>query len=296
MATLVQVVPTFRRLGIVAAAAVLVTGATLVAPLGASAAPPNTVDCSTTSLQTAIKNASPGSTLAVSGTCSGTFTIDKNLTLTGLRSAALDGERGGTTVTVASGATVTLTTLTVTGGSMSGIRNQGVLTLNNVIVSGNSSPDDGGGLYNNGTITLLDSTLSRNKASASGFGTGGGLFNCCFSTSVPNVIRNSNITGNTAASGGGIENLGDSLTLWDTTVSSNRAIVYYGGGINDNAGSGVALYNSSVTGNFAQVGGGGVNVFSDTVQLKDSHVTGNTPDNCNPPGLNIVPGTLPGCG
>jgi hypothetical protein len=277
MATLVQLVPTFRRLGVVAVAAVLGTGATLTAPLGASAA--TAVNCSTTKLQRAIDSASPGDTLVVSGTCSGSFTIGKNLSLKGQGSAVLDGQKGGTTITVSSsGANVTLATLTVTGGSMSGIRNQGALTLNQVTVSRNSSPDDGGGLYKNGTIQLLGTTLSGNSATS----TGGGLYNCCVSTSVPNVIRDSKIVGNTALTGGGIENLLDSLTLWDTTISGNMATGYYGGGISDNAGT-TTLYNSSVTGNTAKLDGGGVEVFSGTVPLNESHVTGNTPDNCAGP-------------
>jgi predicted outer membrane repeat protein len=258
---------------------VIVTAAAWRGASAPGAAAATAVDCSQTGLQSAINSAGPGTTLAISGTCGGTFTIAKNLTLAGQHGATLDGKHGGTTVTVSSGAAVTLATLTVTGGSTSGIRNQGALTLDQVTVSGNSSPDDGGGLYNNGTITLQASTLSGNSAAS----TGGGLFNCCVSTSVPNVIRDSKITGNTAVSGGGIENLLDDLTLWDTTISGNTASGYYGGGLNDNAGT-TTLYNSSVTGNTAHLGGGGVEVYSGTVPLNDSRVTGNTPDNCAPPG------------
>jgi hypothetical protein len=100
---------------------------------------------------------------------------------------------------------------------------------------------------------------------------------------VPNVIKDSKITGNTAASGGGVQNLLDSLTLWDTTISGNTARGYYGGGINDNAGT-ITLYNSAVTGNTAHIDGGGMEVFSGTVTQNDSHVSGNTPANCGPAG------------
>jgi predicted outer membrane repeat protein len=240
------------------------------------------VDCLSTNLQTAIDSASPGATLAVTGTCSGNFTIGKNLTLTGQDRATLDGKHAGTTLTVSSGATVTLAGLTVTGGTVSGIRNQGALTLNNVTVRGNSSSDDGGGLYNNGTITLQGTTLSNNSATN---GTGGGLFNCCVSTSVPNVIRASRIIGNTAASGGGVENLEDSVTLQNTVVIGNRASTYYGGGLNNGTGGTATLENSVVAGNYAHVDGGGVDVGTgSTVTLNGSHVAGNSPDNCAPPG------------
>jgi hypothetical protein len=79
MATSAKLLRRFRRLAVVAAAGLLPSGAALVAAApDASAAPATAVDCSTTNLQTAIDNASPGATLAVSGTCFGSYTIDKN--------------------------------------------------------------------------------------------------------------------------------------------------------------------------------------------------------------------------
>jgi len=110
MSTLWQLLRTFRRLGVVAAVVVLPAGSALAAAApGASAAAAITVDCSVTNLQIAIDKASPGTTLAVNGICSANYAIDKNLTLRGQGTAVLDGQHGGTTLTIASGATVQLT-------------------------------------------------------------------------------------------------------------------------------------------------------------------------------------------
>jgi nitrous oxidase accessory protein NosD len=95
-------------------------GATTPAAAGGSAAATTAVNCSAMNLQTAIDNVGPGATLAVTGTCLGNFTIDKNLSLLGQGTAVLDGQHGGTTLTVSSGATVRIANLTITDGNASG--------------------------------------------------------------------------------------------------------------------------------------------------------------------------------
>jgi nitrous oxidase accessory protein NosD len=104
------------------------------------------VDWSTTDLQAAIDSAAPGATLAVKGTCSGNFTIGKDLTLRGQGNAVLDGQHSGTTLTVASGAAVQLAGLTITGGNASG---------------------SGGGIYNSSGSSRSGSPLSAATAPAS---------------------------------------------------------------------------------------------------------------------------------
>src|SRR3954466_15296590 len=83
------------------AAAVAAVSLTGVGP--ATAAQVTTVvSCSANpgALQSAITAASPGDTLLVSGTCTGPFTINKNLTVRGASRAVLDGNQAGSTVTV----------------------------------------------------------------------------------------------------------------------------------------------------------------------------------------------------
>jgi nitrous oxidase accessory protein NosD len=249
----------------------------------ASGAAATAVRCSTTSLQTAIDSADPGATLAVSGTCLGNFTIDKDLTLHGQGGAVLDGRHGGTTLTVAPGATVLLAGLTITDGTAGqggGINNSGSLMLNDSTVSNNAG-DSGGGIYNTAALTLRDTTVSDNSAVYSG----GGIFSCCGYDLV--TLKDSTIDDNTAGAGGGVFNLLDYAALIDTTVSGNTATLE-GGGIVNNAG-GVTLVDTTVRDNTAGSGssgsyGGGIYTFSGSVSVTESSVSDNSPYNCAPLG------------
>ncbi len=162
----------------------------------------------------------------------------------------IDGKQGNWSVlTVISGGELSLNEVTITGGTAEfggGIRNDGTLTLINSTVSGNTATNTGGGIYNNGTVTLTNSTISGNSA---------------------------------GTDGGGILNSGGIVTLTNSTVSGNTADSS-GGGINtsrgiDNNGT-VTLTNSTVSGNSAVTNGGGIaNSFS-TVTLVNSMVSGNS--------------------
>ena len=167
------------------------------------------------------------------------------------------------------GAMVELRGLTVTGGSGGGARvvvdgvashkttgpwtvgggiwNQGTLSLTNCTVSGNTTDIIGGGIYNDATLTLADSTVSENIA-----GDGGGIYNNGTLT-----LTNSTVSGNTAWAGGGLGggegvNLYSTLTLINSTVSGNTARSGEGGGIL-NAGT-LVLINSTVSGDIVFLG------------------------------------------
>jgi nitrous oxidase accessory protein NosD len=80
----------------------------------------NAINTSYTSLQDAVNAASPGATLWVRGTCTGTTTVSKDLTITGQQpngftAPILNGNQGGVVLSIDS-ATVTVNTLTITGG------------------------------------------------------------------------------------------------------------------------------------------------------------------------------------
>ena len=182
---------------------------------------PGIIDCGAnpSALQPAIAAASPGKTLTIVGSCVGTFTISRDLTLKG-PGATLDARGGGTTVTVSAG-TVKLVDLSITGGGTDlaggGIYNFGTLILTRSSVSGNSA-QGGGGIVNNGTLTIDSSTVSGNSA--------------------------------TVVFGGGIINNG-ALTLRASTVSGNTALANggYGGGITNDPGGTITMMNSTVSGN-----------------------------------------------
>ena len=277
-----------------------------------------------TDLPDAVNAATAGDTLDVAGTCTGPTTIGEDLTITGSTGAILDGQQQGSTLTINSGVTVTLNTLTITDGLGSGGPN-----------------GDGGGIYNDGgTVTLDNTTVSGNFA---GFhlGDGGGIESTGGTVTLNGT---SNVTGNFAVAGGGIRLVGATLvldgsnnsisnntvddfgggifsdaastvTLGPGTSISNNAGAQAGGGIDndgtvildgasitgntagDSNGTGGGISNdgtvtgtATITGNSAGFDGGGIYVEQGTVTLNDSStITGNTPDNCAPPG------SVPGC-
>ena len=150
--------------------------------------------------------------------------------------------------TVAAGADIVLSDLTITGGLTAGtdtgggILNSGKLAVLRSAVSGNSGYT-GGGIRNadDGELTVENSTVSGNTARANTAGgeAGGGILNRDGTV----TIRNSTVSGNTGGSGrgGGITNsalaAGDSSVI--TVASSTIAA---------NTGSGANLFNQS---NFA---------------------------------------------
>jgi hypothetical protein len=210
-----------------------------------------------------------------------TLTIDGpgRSMLTVARSAA-PGTPDFRIFTVPTGADVTISGLTVSGGSVfggdgGGISNAGALTVSDSTLSGNSAESgffgggDGGGIDNTGTLTVSDSTLSGNSVAGgptTGGGSGGGISNAGALT-----VSDSTLSGNSAlnGSGGGIDNFG-TLTVSDSTLSGNSA-GGSGGGI-DNFGT-LTVTDSTLSGNSAVVGGGISN--AGTLTVTDSTLSGN---------------------
>src|SRR5665213_4176597 len=182
----------------------------------------NSADSGPGTLRSAITNAASGAVITfdpnLSGstiTLSNTLRINMNLTIDasalpgGLQ---INGNGSVQIFNVASNITVLLNSLTITNGNAAtggfggGISNNGTLTLNQCTLSGNSATGTrgyaggGGGIDNEGTLTLNQCTLS----------------------------------GNYAVFGGGISNNG-TLTLNQCTLSGNRAPNYggFGGGISN---------------------------------------------------------------
>jgi predicted outer membrane repeat protein len=224
-------------------------------------------------LQEAVAAATAGDTLQVKGTCYGTTTIAKNLTIVGKSGygsgqATLDGAKSGSVVTVEPGVTAAISSLTITGGSGS------LEPITFSIV--------GGGITNFGSLTLTDSTVSGNTAVEGGrvgFGKGGGIFNGGeYSPGAPLTITDSTVSGNEADYwGGGIGNEEGSVTLNDSTVSRNAAR-QEGGGIAEVFGGSLTITDSTVADNTVTASygiGGGIDVIQGSLTLTDSTVRGN---------------------
>lgn len=192
----------------------------------------------------------------------------------GAGSTIVDGNGSGTNERVFdipfSNASVIIANMTITNGEAflvlgGGINNVGKLTLNNVIISSNTSPSNtGGGIWNSGALTLTNSTVSGNTAYyAAGLGNSGSM-----------TVINSTISGNTAFnSGGGVSNSG-ALTLLNSTISGNHSN-QEGGGLYAISGS-VDLFNITIASNIADydhndaTDGGGIKQVGGTVTLRNS--------------------------
>lgn len=158
---------------------------------------------------------------------SGTLTIEGP----GADVLAISGGGSGQVFSVSPTSQVTISGLTMTdgvGAQGGGIQNNGTLTLSACTISGNTALGGGGGGVMNGPfgrLTIGGSTISGNEST---IGYGGGIANKGTLT-----IGESTISGNqvVAGSGGGIANSA-SLTLADDTVSDNSATAFGGGIVN----------------------------------------------------------------
>jgi len=279
------------------------------------------------------------------GTYAGGLTIDVSVRLLGAGAGATAIRGGGPVLTIgvagaASEPTVTIDGVTVTGGVTIGNltpfsgRGGGIyipraagpstgatVTIRNSVVRGNSvapsvaiESDDpccpfadsgGGGISNDGTLTLDHTLVSDNRAdAASGLASnavGGGILNRAFGTL---TLKDSVIRDNHAAvsapngrftSGGGIEVVGGTLTIDDSQVSDNSADASLavpsdveqsttGGGIHVQENASATIRSTTITGNSvsstnaigdASAFSGGLHANGPIV-LRDSTVTGNS--------------------
>ncbi len=198
----------------------------------------NTADSGPGSLRAVAAGANPGSTITFAGALSGEIIFETNGTIDLTNSVTIDASalpggiqingRGTNTVfTVASGVTAVLNALTITNGYSNGngggIVNNGTLTLNECTLAGNTDPDDfGAGLFNGGTATLNECTLAGNSGPNVG---GAAIYNNDTLT-----LKECTLSGNSGGFGGGIYNdEGGTVTILNTIIAGNSA--YYGADI-----------------------------------------------------------------
>jgi hypothetical protein len=282
------------RLGV--AVGVIASSVTFVVPAAVGDAPSCAVSNTRnhkgySSLQQAVGAAKAGDTIEVKGTCVGSTTVDRNITVQGITNRTfpgtptLDGAGQGRVLTIDAG-TTTIRDLTITGGVTTGLGGgmfvATAAVLEDVLVTGNSAGarQFGGGIEADlgSKLTLIDSAVSGNSAGSSG---GIDMFRATA------TLINSNVTGNHAtrapstqsdgcgfgdplvlySCAGGIWNYQGTLALVDATVSGNTA-AYRGGGVasyvrffaDGTPRSGLTLLSgtSSISGNSAADQGGGI--------------------------------------
>ncbi|MCP4289678.1 MAG: hypothetical protein GY792_35525, partial [Gammaproteobacteria bacterium] len=169
----------------------------------------------------------------------------------------------------------------------------GKLTLNQVTVqngllSGGSfgPPQDGGGIYNRGTLTLTNSTLADNSADIAAGGYGGGLANAGTV-----FIENSTIRDNQAAGyGGGISNGNNDVTsMTNSTLSGNTTTGSYGGGIY-NQGT-FTVSHSTIVSNTSNSQGGGIYTASGRNSTVANSIIAHNSQDCGGSGTLTASGT-----
>lgn len=221
-----------------------------------------------------------GQTISLS---SGQLVIDKNLAITGPGSDSLSisGSHSSRIFDVQAGISATISGLTVSEG-VGGSNGGGIwtgpgafLTINHVVIKGNSATDNGGGLYNSSgaTAKIMNSTISGNEVLGDLSPNGGGLYNAGGVV----LIEESVISDNKATRGGGIWNTGaGKMEIHRTAVTENVATSEGGGIYNNNK---LSITSSTISGNEAVLEGGGIKSRgSDTLDIVNSTISGNKSD------------------
>ncbi|CAN5375503.1 hypothetical protein BH10ACI1_BH10ACI1_26090 [soil metagenome] len=206
----------------------------------------------------------------------------------------VSGNNASRVFTNNTGAVATINNLRVTGGNGvstvstgrgGGIYNSGgVLSLNNLILTGNMT-SNGGALNNAGTATLnINNCAIFNNSST---GAGGALQN--FSGNTTN-ISNSSIYGNVSNSnitGGGAMQANGTVNITNTTIANNTATSGSGGGIYFN-GTALNITNSTIAGNIATLNGGGIHKStSNPGVVRNTIIANNNGDAASPDATGI---------
>ena len=205
----------------------------------------------------------------------GAFTLTDTVTTTingpGAGLLTIDAQGTNQVFTLGTNASASISGLTITGGSGSGIYNTGSLTLDNCTITGNTgagllAPNTGGvssiltncivsnntqsGVTSVGTVlTMIDCTVSGNSDP----GAQGGGVEAYVSTV---TLTGCTVSGNTAGIGAGLWLRLGTATVTDCTVTDNTATTRGGGVVNYPGSSPTTILNCTITGNSAPVGGG----------------------------------------
>lgn len=212
------------------------------------------------SLRDTLASAASGSIITFSLSCdiklNSTLTIStNNLTLDGQgQQVTLDGQHAVQDLIVSSNITFTLNALTIANGS-----------------AGEGS--NGGGLENNGTVTITNSTFAHNSASAN---IGGGGLSNNFGVV---TISNCTFANNSARDGGGLSTIGGRMTITNSTFTNNSTLEGDGGGL-ANFGTTLSIGNSTIVNNMTEpvfgLFGGGLSISGGSLSISNSTIAHNS--------------------
>lgn len=202
---------------------------------------------------------------------SGTLTITNSI-LTGNLGNATNSKGGAIYIDVNS--TLDISDSTISGNSSGqfggGIYNlDGTATVTNCTFEDNISTTYGGGIYTSGTLEVSGSTFYENESNYGGGINNGG------SAGSTTIISNCSFEANNATNrGGAIENK-ETVTVTDSTFFANTAS-NNGGGIYNYIGAYADISTSTFVGNDAVAHGGGIySTSSAEIHVTNSTLSGN---------------------
>jgi len=230
----------------------------------------------------------PGTyTLAITGSgedaaATGDLDITDELTIHGADAASttIDADGIDRVFQILNSTTATLNDLTLQNGAGPGgygrgngggirIESGSTLNLNHSVVTLSSTPggENGGGIYNSGTLNIDGSTISNNST----LWGGAGIYNTNTLSVTNSTIDGNGCTdpGNSACTGSGIDNIGSATADIKTSTISNQT----NGRALDNSGSGVmTIANSTISSNL----NGAIGQSGAQLSITDSLINGNT--------------------
>lgn len=177
---------------------------------------------------------------------------------------------------VGSDTDVVLRNITITGGRKigggGGIGNDGILTVEDAVIAGNQtdSYSGGGGIYHSGTILTLTRTLLRDNHAINSIGNGGGVFH---NTGIL-IVNDCLFDRNSAEQGGAIYAYASSLYVTDTLFFGNTAS-RTGGAIENYFTKNSFIVGSAFVKNTADVGGA-IYTYYYPLRVNNSTFNGNT--------------------
>lgn len=247
------------------------------------------------SLAAAVTDPTCSNIILAAATFTETVVISRNLHIqgAGLTGTIINGNGLGPIIAISSTAVVTLSDMQIRDGLIpsdqsiggAGIRNDGTLLMQRVVLTGHSAPlgaglhnrgiatvqdsdinnntsardfgpGVGSGIYNEGTLQISDSRFEDNYASGYSFGSGGfgaGIANYGMLTVTRTLFENNSSGGGETPGGNGpaIYNADGRMTVLSSTFRANNA---FGGQTSNANARGGAIYNSG-TSTFAFIRG-----------------------------------------
>lgn len=165
------------------------------------------------------------------------------------------------------------------------IKSTGSLTMENCVVTKNTSSVNGGGIQCQGTMTISNSTISYNRAASTETGPGvvnagrGGGFNLTGATAT-GTLTNVIVENNAAMyyGGGGQIQSSASLTMEEGTIfRNNTAILHGAGALHVTADAKFTMNGGSMENNSAQTVGGAIHSsYSCVLNLNKGEISNNT--------------------